>query len=167
MQTARQLRPLASAPGLLVLAPSLRAAQCQPGQWRRRPLLLAQPVSHRSSQSRPSLRHLHLTAQPNLARQGQRAMLLREDFGPVSSANDRTTCDPAPADLTTGSGSPVRVASSTEDRPLFTVPSTGRRSPGSTASKSPGDTASAGTSRQLPSARTKRATEGSRPCVHC
>ena len=63
----------------------------------------------------------------------------------------------SPAVFSTGSGSPVSIDSSTEERPSTTAPSTGTFSPGRTRSRSPTSTSSSGTSSSRPSARITRA----------
>ena len=65
--------------------------------------------------------------------------------------------------FSTGTGSPVSIASSTVLRPSSTRPSTGIFSPGRTRSRSPTCTPSSGTSSSLPSSRTRRAVFGARP----
>ena len=63
----------------------------------------------------------------------------------------------SPAAFSTGTGSPVSIDSSTDERPSTTVPSTGTFSPGRTRSRSPTATAASGTSSSRPSARITRA----------
>ncbi len=63
----------------------------------------------------------------------------------------------SPAAFSTGTGSPVSIDSSTEERPSTTAPSTGSLSPGRTRSRSPTCTSSSGTSSSEPSGRITRA----------
>ena len=69
----------------------------------------------------------------------------------------------SPGPFSTGTGSPVSMASSTVLRPSSTSPSTGIFSPGRTRRRSPACTCSSGTSSSLPSSRTRRAVLGARP----
>ena len=69
----------------------------------------------------------------------------------------------SPAAFSTGSGSPVSIDSSTDERPSSTTPSTGTFSPGRTRSRSPTATASSATSSSRPSARTTRAVFAASP----
>ena len=69
----------------------------------------------------------------------------------------------SPAAFSTGIGSPVSMASSTELDPSTTVPSTGTFSPGRIRSRSPGRTRSRGTSSSLPSSLSLLAVLGARP----
>jgi hypothetical protein len=71
-----------------------------------------------------------------------------------------TTFDPV--SLSTGTGSPVIMDSSTQDEPSRTSPSTGSRSPGRTSTWSPGRSCSASSSSTSP-ARVTRAVRGRRP----
>ena len=64
-----------------------------------------------------------------------------------------TTSSPGP--LSTGSGSPVSIASSTAEAPSTTRPSTGIFSPGRTTSRSPTRISSTGTSISPPSRSTR------------
>jgi len=80
----------------------------------------------------------------------------------------RTTRLPAPITvsptaLATGTGSPVSIDSSMEERPSTTVPSTGTFSPGRTRTRSPGCSAVMSTSSSRPSPRSTRAVFGARP----
>ena len=68
----------------------------------------------------------------------------------------------SPGFLSTGSGSPVIMLSSTNDSPLSTVPSTGILSPGRTDTRSPARNVAIGTSRSMPPAN-RRAVEGCNP----
>ena len=68
----------------------------------------------------------------------------------------------SPGRLSTGSGSPVSIDSSTADSPSATRPSTGMRSPGRTATRSPIVTWAIGISASTPS-RSTRAVLGRRP----
>ena len=62
--------------------------------------------------------------------------------------------------FSTGTGSPVTIDSSTEERPSSTVPSTGIFSPGRTRSRSPAPTSARSTSSSLPSPAIRRAVGG-------
>jgi hypothetical protein len=100
-----------------------------------------------------------------------RTMLARTVSAPTRLAS--MTSDPvpftvpavtgSPAVFSTGMGSPVSMASSTELRPSTTTPSTGTLSPGRTRRRSPGFTCSSGTSCSRPSGPTRRAVGGARP----
>ena len=68
----------------------------------------------------------------------------------------------SPACLTTGSASPVSMASSMAEEPSTTMPSTGTFSPGRTRTRSSRTTWAMGTSSSTPS-RTTRAVRGCRP----
>ncbi len=68
----------------------------------------------------------------------------------------------SPAVFSTGTGSPVIIDSSTEERPSITAPSTGTLSPGRTRSFCPAFTSSSGTSVSVPSAEISRAVFGAR-----
>ena len=69
----------------------------------------------------------------------------------------------SPWTFSTGTGSPLIIDSSTEDRPSVTTPSTGTFSPGRTRKRSPGWTSSRATSSSEPSSRTIRAVFGASP----
>ncbi len=68
----------------------------------------------------------------------------------------------APPSFSTGAGSPVNIASSTEDRPSTTTPSTGTASPGRTRRWLPATTSANATSSSSPSAPIRRAVFGAR-----
>ena len=68
----------------------------------------------------------------------------------------------SPGPFSTGTGSPVIMLSSTEDRPSITVASTGTLPPGRTRSRSPSMTLSSGASYSVPSSSTRRAVLGAR-----
>ncbi|MNV18330.1 hypothetical protein D3C71_1091520 [compost metagenome] len=69
----------------------------------------------------------------------------------------------SPTAFATGTGSPVSIDSSMEERPSTTVPSTGTFSPGRTRTRSPGCSAAMSRSSSRPSSRSTRAVFGARP----